>query len=96
MYKQDHINVAAKFLEKHALGTCNSDQDIINTFIEVLPELAAEYNFDKNDEIYDLLNSREVIEKADVIRCIGCWWYVRLSECIEVYDHHVCKDCTNG
>lgn len=93
MYKQEHIEAAANFLENCALGTCTSEQDIINTFIEVAPRLAAEYNFNENDEICDLLNSLEVIEKADVIRCVGCWWFVRYSECIEVAGELYCGDC---
>ena len=95
MYKQSHIEAAAYFLEQHALGTCMSDSELINTFIESMPELAAELNFDENDEICDLLNSQEVIEKSDVIRCVGCWWFVRCSECTDVDGELLCEDCTN-
>ena len=52
-------------------------------------------NFDENDEICDLLNSQEVIEKADVIRCVGCWWFVRYSECADVDGELLCEDCTS-
>ena len=93
MYKQEHIEAAAFFLEHCALGTCLSDSELINTFIESMPELAAELNFDENDEICDLLNSQEVIEKSDVIRCVGCWWFVRCSECTDVDGELLCEDC---
>lgn len=93
MYKDEHIDAAADFLEEYALGTCASEQDIINTFIEVMPELAAEFNFNENDEIYDLLNSLAVTIRADVIRCVSCWWYVRLSECTDVAGEDFCEDC---
>ena len=95
MYKQEHIDAAADFLEKYALGTCDSEQEIINTFIKVMPELAAEYNFDKDYEICDLLASPEVTQKADVIRCVNCWWFVRLSECADEGGELLCEDCTN-
>lgn len=93
MYKIEHIEAAAYFLENYALGTCDSEQDIINSFIQVMPEVSAELNFDENDEICDLLADQEVIEKADVIRCVGCWWFVRASECEEVDGEIVCEDC---
>lgn len=94
MYKQSHVEAAAFFLEQHALGTCMSDSELINTFMEVMPGLSAQYNFDENDEICDLLNSHEVIEKSDVIRCVGCWWFVRLSDCTEVAGEDFCEYCT--
>ena len=94
MYKQSHIEAAAYFLEQHALGTCMSDSELINLFMETMPGLSAQYNFDENDEICDLLNSQEVIEKADVIRCVGCWWFVRYSECTDVDGELLCEDCT--
>ena len=93
MYKQSHIEAAAHFLEQHALGTCMSDDELIEAFIETMPELAAELNFDENDEICDLLNSQEVIEKSDIIRCVGCWWFVRYSECTDVDGELLCEDC---
>ena len=70
------------------------DDELVSAFIEEMPEIAAELNFDKNDEIYDLLTSTEVIEKADVIRCAGCWWFVRCSECTDVDGELLCEDCT--
>lgn len=93
MYKQSHVEAAAYFLEQHALGTCMSDSELINLFMETMPGLSAQYNFDENDEIYDLLNSQEVIEKSDVIRCVGCWWFVRHSECSDVDGEELCEDC---
>ena len=96
MYKAEHVEAAADFLEQYALGTCDTEQDIINTFVEVLPELAAEFNFNENDEICDLLNSLEVTNMADVIRCVSCWWYVRLSDCTEVAGEDFCEDCADN
>ena len=94
MYKQSHVGAAAFFLEQHALGTCLSDSELINTFMEIMPVLYEQYNFDKNDEIYNLLNSLEVIEKAGVIRCANCWCFVRYSECTDVDGELHCEDCT--
>ena len=93
MYKQSHVEAAAYFLEQHALGTCMSDSELIDSFMEIMPGLSAQYNFDKNDEIFNLLTSKEVVEKADVIRCVHCWWFVRLSECTEVAGEDFCEDC---
>lgn len=94
MYKQEHIEAVAFFLEHCALGTCLSDSELINAFIESMPELAAELNFDEDYEICDLLASPEVVEASDVIRCVGCWWFVRCSECTEVDGELLCEDCT--
>ena len=94
MYKQSHIEAAADFMIQLVLGTGMSDDELVSAFIEEMPEIAAELNFDKNDEIYDLLTSTEVIEKSDVIRCLSCWWFVRCSECTDVEGELLCEDCT--
>ena len=94
MYKQEHIEAAADFMIQEVLGTCMLDDELVSAFIEEMPEIAAELNFDKNDEIYDLLTSTEVIEKSDVIRCLSCWWFVRCSECTDVDGELLCEDCT--
>ena len=91
MYKREHIEAAAFFMEKCALGTCMSDSGVILDFIEAMPEIAAEFGSD--EEIFDLLNSQEVIEESDVIRCVECWWFVRHSECSDVDGEELCEDC---
>ena len=93
MYKQSHVEAAAYFLEHTALGTCMSEFELIDVFINSMPELAEEFNFNKNDEIFDLLTSPEVVEASGVIRCVHCWWFVRLSECTEVAGEDFCEDC---
>lgn len=93
MYKQEHIEAASWFLEHTALGTCMSEDELIDVFIKSMPELAEEFNFNEDYEICDLLASPEVVEASDVIRCVGCWWFVRLSECTEVAGEDFCEDC---
>ena len=56
MYKREHIEAAAFFMEKCVLGTCMSDSEVILDFIEAMPEIAAEFGSD--EEIFDLLNSQ--------------------------------------